>query len=90
MTSKNTKQKPTKENWVKDFEEKFGDWNFHHKDLLCFHDDMAKFAIKQFIRDLLAEQRKEIIQDVRNVIAEYSGIDDIKTRELLDEIKKLI
>ena len=53
---------------LKDFDEKFEDWNFHHKDLVCFHDSVTEHAIKSFI----SSQITELLQ---SLIVELEGID---------------
>jgi hypothetical protein len=45
---------------------------------------------KRFIRELLDNQKKEILQEVKNIIVEYSPITAQEAKDLSDKIKKLL
>ena len=45
---------------LEEFEKEFGDWNFHHKDLPCFHDSVTEHAVKAFLKSSLESLLDEI------------------------------
>jgi len=53
---------------LEEFDKKFEDWNFHHKDLGCFHDSVTEHLIKVFFIESIAQALVEDRARVRGVI----------------------
>lgn len=43
-----------------DFEKKFWDFKFHHKELVCFNDHVLRHSIIDFIESKVKEARQEM------------------------------
>ncbi len=54
----------------KEFRKEFRDFNFHHKDLVCFDDAVNRNAVETFIIKALAEQKQEIVEKIEKRIDE--------------------
>ena len=74
--------------WKKQLNEMFTDVAIHHEGIPCFHDALRVGNIERFIQDLLASQRKQLLDEIEREMGEYGG--DSKphddTRELHEAI----
>lgn len=53
-----------KDSWEERFDKQFGEWNFHHKDIVCFHDYITEHAIKQFIATTRENAVREVLEEL--------------------------
>lgn len=62
-----------KEEINKEFDEKLKEFNFHHKDLVCFNDAVAIQSIKSFYDYKRQEIKKEQIEKTRDILQGNEG-----------------
>ena len=62
-----------KQNWEKEFDEKFKDFKFHHKDLCCFRDAVLENAVKMFISEKIYQVKQEERSRILKALPEDYG-----------------
>ena len=51
--------------WQEQFDKRMLNWKFHHKKTPCVNDEFAVNEVKQFISNLLEEERERIIKLIK-------------------------